>query len=175
MLYFQYNQCSEDKDKPVKVLTREIMDIMNSRDVDKFVLDLRNNRGGNSLVIEPLLKTLAQSEKVNKKGHLFVVIGRATFSSAILNALQLRNQTEAIFIGEPTSGRPNHYGEVRSFTLPNSGLIVSYSTKYFRFSEDDSDSITPDILVEPSFADFVSNTDAVLEKIKEITPQQSAN
>ena len=44
-----------------------------------------------------------------------------------------QNDTEAIFIGEPTGGRPNHFGEVKSFNLPNSGLSVRYSTKYFRF------------------------------------------
>ncbi|MGI6642551.1 MAG: S41 family peptidase [Bacillota bacterium] len=170
MLYFQYNTCEEDKNKPVKALTRELMDFVDSHDVEKFVVDLRNNGGGNSRVIEPLLSALAKSEKINNKGHLFVVIGRSTFSSAILNALTLKNNTEAIFIGEPTGGRPNHFGEVKSFNLPNSGLSVRYSTKYFRFSDDDSESLYPDILVEPSFSDLVSNTDSVLEEIRDWSP-----
>lgn len=120
--------------------------------------------------MQPLLSALAESPKINKKGHLFVVVGRSTFSSAILNALTLKNETEAIFVGEPTGGRPNHFGEVRSFNLPNSGLTVRYSTKYFRYSDDDSESLFPDILVEPSFSDFVSNTDSVLQAIRDWSP-----
>jgi len=170
MLYFQYNSCTEDKNKPVGKLTRELMDFVDTHDVEKFVLDLRNNGGGDSRVMQPLLSALAEFPKINKKGHLFVVVGRSTFSSAILNALTLKNETEAIFVGEPTGGRPNHFGEVKSFNLPNSGLSVRYSTKYFRYSDDDSESLFPDILVEPSFSDFVSNTDSVLQAIRDWSP-----
>ncbi len=40
-------------------------------------------------------------------------------------------QTNPILVGEPTGGKPNSYGEISSFLLPNSGLVVNYSTKYF--------------------------------------------
>ena len=31
------------------------------------------------------------------------------------------------FVGEPPWGRPNHYGVVNRFVLPNSGLEIRYS------------------------------------------------
>lgn len=165
MLYFQYNVCREDQSKPVRQLVREVMDLVNNQDVSKFVLDLRNNGGGDSRVIQPLIDALARCEKINKRGHLFVVIGRTTFSSAILNALVLKNKTEAIFVGEPTRGKPNHFGEVFMFALPNSGLTIMYSTKYFTYSKDDSESLFPDVLIEPTFHDLASNKDPVIERI----------
>src|SRR5436309_2866026 len=54
-----------------------------------------------------------------------------TYSAALLNALEIRTIPIVTFVGEPTGGRPNSYGQVQSFALPNSGLIVSYSSQYF--------------------------------------------
>ena len=66
-------------------------------------------------------------------------------------------------------GKPNHYGELRSFNLPNTDLRVSYSTKYFRLLEDsDPDSLYPDITVETEFEDFLNGRDTILEMIKTI-------
>ncbi len=59
---------------------------------------------------------------IDQRGKIFVVIGRRTFSSGLLNAHDLAARTRAILIGEPTGGKPNSYGEVESFTLPRSGL-----------------------------------------------------
>ena len=36
--------------------------------------------------------------------------------------------TEAVFVGEPTAGKPNSYGDSRRITLPNSGVTVRAST-----------------------------------------------
>ena len=93
------------------------------------------------------------------------MIGRRTFSSAILNAIDLKKQTPAIFAGEPTGGKPNHYGEVQMFRLPQSGLMVTYSVKYFRVIEDDPDSLVPDLLIEPRISDYLNKADPVLETV----------
>ena len=69
-------------------------------------------------------------------------------------------------IGEPTSGKPNHYGEVREFALPKTGLAVSCSTDFFQYLDEDPDSLTPDSTVEKAFADYAASRDPVLEKIK---------
>jgi hypothetical protein len=130
-MYLNYNRCVENKDKPVKEFTNELKSFIDKNDVEKFIFDIRYNGGGASRVIEPLIDALSKNEKINKKGSLYVVIGNSTFSSAILNAIALKNRTNAIMIGQPTGGRPNHYGEVRAFNLPNTGLRVQYSTKYF--------------------------------------------
>ena len=94
-----------------------------------------------------------------------MLIGRRTFSSAILNALDMKKQTAALFAGEPTGGKPNHYGEVQSFKLPRSGLAVTYSVKYFKVIDGDPDSLVPDIRVPLNFAEFRAGKDPVLERV----------
>jgi hypothetical protein len=66
-LYFQYNRCREMREKPIAELTKELLNLVNSSDVDKFIFDIRYNGGGSSPVIEPLVKAIAAS-KVNRPG-----------------------------------------------------------------------------------------------------------
>ena len=79
--------------------------------------------------------------------------------------MDFQNYTKAILIGEPTSGKPNHFGEVKTMTLPESKFALKYSTKYFTHSKKDTDSIIPDLLVETSIDDFVNGIDPVYEAI----------
>lgn len=72
---------------------------------------------------------------------------------------------QAIFVGETTGSSANHYGEVKTFELPNSKLKVAYSTKYFKYSDTDGP-IVPDIFAEPSFSDFMKGIDPALEAIE---------
>ena len=163
-LYFQYNRCKEMKDKPIADFTKELLAFLDSHEVDKFIFDIRHNGGGVSTVIDPLIEGLSKS-KVNRRGKLFCLIGRKTFSSAILNAVKLKRDTQAIFVGEPTSGKPSHFGQVESMRLPYSIMRVQHSTKYFGYSDLDSATLTPDMTVQTSSEDFFAGRDPVLETI----------
>ena len=77
-----------------------------------------------------------------------------------------KHLTDAVVVGEQTAGKPNHFGEVRNFQLPGSKLTVAYSTKYFRRTDEEADTITPDVRIEMSFADFTKGIDPVYEWIK---------
>jgi hypothetical protein len=170
-VYFNYNRCHINKNKPIKEFTNELLSFIDNNEVEKFIFDIRNNGGGDSRIIEPLIEGLSSNEKLSKTGSLFVVIGNSTYSSAILNALSLKNHTKAIFIGQPTGGRPNHYGEVKRFNLPNTGLLVNYSTKYFEHSKVDTESLFPDINVKYTFDDYCNGIDPVMEAIKTMKNQ----
>lgn len=164
-LYFQYNRCAELDTLPFKKFMWGMLEFVDNHETEKFIFDIRLNGGGNSSIAESLIDELKDNEQINQKGKLYVCIGRNTFSSAILNAITLRKQTDAIFIGEPTGGKPNHYGEVRNLILPNTGLTISYSTKYFKETEGNEPSFYPDIEIELSSADFFARRDPVLEEI----------
>jgi hypothetical protein len=163
-VYFNYSQCMEIKEKPFKEFSAELMNVINTKGVEKLIIDIRNNGGGNSMILENLINEIGKSE-LNKKGKLFVIIGRRTFSSAILNAIELNNNTDAIFVGEPTGGKPNHYGEVKSFELPNNKITVRYSSKYFKNYDKDMDTLVPDKNIELTIEDYINNVDPVLEYI----------
>ena len=50
----------------------------------------------------------------------------------MMNAVHLEQETQVLTVGEPTGGKPNNFGEIKTFSLPNSGLTVRYSTKYIQ-------------------------------------------
>jgi hypothetical protein len=164
-LYFAYNSCRELPGRPFAAFAAGLWGTIRKNPVERLVIDLRNNSGGDSSILDAFIGELAAAKEINRKGRLFVIIGRRTFSSAILNAVDLKKRTEAVFYGEPTGGKPNHYGEIEILTLPYLKLGVSYSTKYFRFVEGDDPTLVPDVLVELTLDDYLALRDPVLEAI----------
>lgn len=163
VLYIQYNQCKDATDLPMAKFATMVAGFIKELAIERVVVDLRNNGGGDSRVAAPLIDALGKSDVINKKGRLYVLIGRNTFSSAQLNAAQFRKSTEAILVGEPTGQSPNHYGEMQSFQLKNTGLNVTYSTKYFSTGDAGANTMVPDILVPITSRDFFNNIDAALD------------
>ena len=150
----------------LKEPSRQMLDLINRKHPDKVVIDLRQNGGGDyNLGLQYLIRPLIKSEAVNRKGHLFVLIGPNTFSAAMSNASQFRKLTNAMLVGEPIGERPNSYQEPREFTLPNSRLVVRYSTRFYRFADGKENVITPDKEIITSWSDYKAGHDAALEWI----------
>ena len=163
-LYLKYNVCANAPDKSFADFVSEIQDFLEITSVEKFIIDVRDNSGGSSSVIEPL--SFLENSSLNQKGKLFMIIGRHTFSSALLNAISFKQSANVLLlVGEPTGGKPNSYGEVLTFELPNSGAMVRYSTAYFTMMNDDPEALFPDYNIEITSQDFFSGYDPVLEFI----------
>jgi hypothetical protein len=163
--YFKYNSCREMKGRPFAAFVADLFAAVEADKAGRLVVDLRNNGGGDSSLLDPFFRALAGSARVNLQGRLCVIIGRQTFSSAVLNAIDLKKRTPALLVGEPTGGKPNHFGEVKSLTLPRTKIDISYSTKFFQTSFEDPPSLLPDVLVELSVRDYRARRDPVLERI----------
>lgn len=166
-LYVKYNACRNIPERPFSDFTKDVFEFLDNHQVRRLIIDLRHNGGGNSAIFSPFIQEIKKRKTLNQKGRLFVLIGRRTFSSAVLNALELQNQTEALFAGEPTGGKPNHFGEIKYFQLPHSKLPIQYSTKYFSIAREDTTSLFPDIPVKVNFKDYLENIDPVLEAVIE--------
>lgn len=167
-LYIQYNRAKERNDLSFQTFTTQISELINqSNTISKIIIDLRLNSGGNSLIAKPLIELLHYyvNHSILLPENIYVIIGRKTFSSAVLNSIELMEAFNPIFIGEPSGGKPNHFGEVERFTLPNSKLRVSYSTKYFNWLQDDPSSIIPNTIIEVSSEDLLQGIDPVLDYI----------
>ncbi len=173
--YLQYNQCvnkskTEKKGKNNTISFNEykkkVFKTIKEKSPDKLIFDMRFNSGGNSYQGTKFINQLAKQKGINQKGKLFVIIGRKTFSSAIINTLDFIENTNAIIVGENTGGKPNHYGEIRSFELPNSRVTIIYSTKYFKRTDREMNTIKPDIEIGTSFNDFINGIDPIFEWIK---------
>lgn len=94
-----------------------------------------------------------------------MITGPGTFSAAAVNALDLRNEANAVLVGAPTGIRPSHYGDHGEFPLPNSGIRISYSTRYHRFGGANDSAVVPDRHIEPTWAEFRAGRDPVMEWI----------
>jgi hypothetical protein len=129
---------------------------------------MRWNGGGNNFLNRPLIQGLIRNEKINKRGKLFVIVGRNTFSAAMNGATEIEQQTNAIFVGEPTGSAPNFVGETIGFELPYSKVSGSISDLYWQKSVamDYRTWIAPQIYAPPTFELFKANRDPAMEAIQ---------
>lgn len=164
-LYFKYHKCMDIGSQTVEDVTNAIRKVIEEQHPPKLVIDMRDNGGGNSRLLMPFIKYL-KSSYLNEKGRLYVLIGRHTFSSAILNTQAIKAATYAITVGEATSGNATHFGEVRTYTLPKTHIIVGYSTKVFHTDKDNDGSVNPDVVLPVTFANYKNLKDEALEYVE---------
>jgi hypothetical protein len=139
---------------------------VDSSGAKRLVIDVRQSSGGDFIKFQThLLKELKRRTLFHRPGSLYVVIGRGTISAAMMNAIELRKELNAILVGEPSGSKPNSYSENDELTLPNSRLQVSYSTRYYKLQDQDTPSLMPDKLIEPAWETYPSGRDAVMEWI----------
>jgi hypothetical protein len=175
-LYIQFNQATNQPGREtVAQFAGRLSDYAGTHNFERCVVDIRNNDGGDSGVLEELTAVIRDSKKINQQGKLFVLIGRRTFSAAVMFAIQLQLQTKAIFIGEPTAQGPIFYGGPNLVELPNSGLVFAISSRLNQTSLpfDDRREILPDIPVRYTNSDFMEGRDPVLEAALEYQPQEN--
>lgn len=178
IMYFQYNQCIDrdiarsmgfkdwEQYPEFSKFSDELIKALNVKEVEKFIIDLRNNTGGSSKLMSDFAGKLYDVKKLKEQGKVFVITGKKTFSSGVMACLTIKNSTKALFFGESTGGNVNGYGEVTDITLPNSKIQISCSTKYFGLSPEYKEGFTPDVTIEQSFNNYISGIDDVYEAIK---------
>jgi hypothetical protein len=162
-LFVKYNQCRDPED--FKRMADSIATAIDAQLPLRVVVDLRDNGGGNSNVVLPLIDALKPRTTINRPDALYVVIGRGTLSSGLFAAVDLKKNTRATLIGEPTGEHPNHYGEQRALKLPNSGIDVTYSTKFHQIVDQNADAYSPAVLVPPTPESYRRGIDPAMQWI----------
>jgi tetratricopeptide (TPR) repeat protein len=172
-VYVQYNEVQDKPNETLADFWKRVFAFVESNPVDRFILDIRLNGGGNGFLNQSLIHNLIRCDKVNQRGRLFTIIGRRTFSAAGFLAIDLERHTKTLFVGEPTGARPNHYGESARFALPHSGLTVGYSSLYWQYSDprDTRPWVPPHLAAELTSADYAANHDPALQAILDYKPQ----
>ena len=128
--------------------------------ISHVAVDLRNNGGGNSQVINEFLRYLDVNtysvvggmdvrygpvlwrfkrrmntnrpfEDLLFTGRLFALTSTKTFSSAAMFTVTLLDNNLAEVIGEIPGNMPASYGDILAFQTPNARLIFTISFKYF--------------------------------------------
>lgn len=160
----EYLQAADDL-KDVSGLTRNQIFVR----LKKLLALPATREDGHTLM--PLFQAL-QDDTIDQPGKLYVLIDRLTFSAAANFVTELDSSTGAIFVGEPTGGSLNNYGDVERFDLPNSGFGVQIPTIYWVYAApgDQRIAIAPDpgFTVDVTASHFFNNEDPVLQAVLDL-------
>ena len=161
-LFVQFNAVRLDATGVIS----EIRERAQADDVERVVIDLRHNSGGDNTTLGPLERALSDPA-IDRPGKLFAIIGRVTFSAAANFATDLEGDTSVTFAGENMGGSPNLYGDTRPVTLPDSGQVLRMAARYWERSTPNDARLTiePEIPVGLTADDYFAGRDPVLEAI----------
>jgi hypothetical protein len=179
LYYIQYNRCwSREAEEnfgsgasalfmpSFKAFEKQVFHLLKKREVDKLVFDMRFNRGGHAQQGTELIRKICKTRTKEHK-EIFVLVGRSTCAAAIINTVDFMKGAEVVLVGEESCGKPNHFGGVRRFVLPESKLVVSHPTIYHSLLEDDLPSIVPDIITPIGFEDYMKGIDPAMEAVRQ--------
>ena len=166
-LYVRLGECYNEDDETLRDFAERVLEATRGERVRRVILDLRGNPGGDNSLNHPLLHAMIRSEKLREPGRLFVLIDRGTFSAALMLTVDLERHTPAVFVGESTGGKPNHYGDSRKLELPHSGLTVRISSLEWQYSSprDDRPWVPPHLPVAVTSEDFFRGADPELTAV----------
>ena len=167
VLYVQINTVADSKDETLANFAQRVHDEIAITRPDKVAIDLRQNRGGNNTLIVPLIRSIIQSERIDRPGHLFAIIGPATFSAAQNLTDALEKYTNVVFVGEPTGSKGNAYGDSRKIVLPNSGITVRVAIYYWQdwLPTDTRNATVPQIPAPLTFEAYAHKIDPAMAAI----------
>ena len=165
---------------------REMFTAVKEQGIENVGVDIRDNGGGNSLVVNEFIRYLDvdtyrvdtcqwrlgifnpdfgsginQNQRyadLTFEGNVYVLTSAGSFSSAMMFAEYIKDNQLGTLIGEAPGNTPSGFGDIAIFRLPNSGLYVQVSTKeFFR-----ADRECKDILVLP---DIECNAEDAMERL----------
>lgn len=166
-LYLAFNQIEDKNEETLAQFAVRLRTTLADNNIKNLIVDVRRNNGGDTYLYAELLRTLiwfdAQPEK-----RLFVIIGRRTFSATANFITDIDRLTNAVFVGEPSGGKPITLGsDSADVTLPYSGLRAGLSSGTWQLTSprDSRPFIAADIPVELSAKDYFANRDPIFETI----------
>lgn len=159
---------------------KEMFDKLYESEIEHLIVDLRKNSGGDDRVAEELMRYLGvesyrgvgyrqrwgqlsfehriKDEPIEYAGAAFdgdvtLLTSTGSFSSAMLFALYFKDNSLGTIVGETPGNSANGFGEIATFQLDNSGIILSVSTKeFFRADSAAGDFVIPDVRCESGAA-----------------------
>jgi hypothetical protein len=164
-VYVRHSQIEDDPSEDIPTFYTRLFDFIEHNEVEKLVLDVRLNGGGNNYKNKAIVTSVIKSLKINQKGKFFVILGARTFSACQNLVNELHTYTNALFVGEPTSENINFYGDNRRIELPKTKVPVRLSFAWWQNKPqwENDDWLAPNLPIELSFDDYRNNRDPVLE------------
>lgn len=118
---------------------------------EKFVIDLRDNSGGNPKLIKYLVDNLQSDYKfkdiADKNNRIFIFTNESTFSAGVFAGMDFKKAfPKSKIIGTSTGGLKTVFSNPKTKVLKNTNMYLSYATDiYPENSVLDRTPLTPDI------------------------------
>jgi tetratricopeptide (TPR) repeat protein len=168
-IYAQVNNIDDDPDETMQQFGITLRQALAESKMHNLILDLRHNNGGNTFRYIELLRTIIAFSTI-EDNHVYVLIGRGIYSAAANLTADLERLVRPVFVGEPTSGTGNQYGDESRFVLPYSKLVGAHSGARWQLSHpwDERRSIMPQVPVQLTAKAYFAGEDPVLETVLRI-------
>lgn len=169
-IYMQFNLVADQPDESFVEFSKRMFSYVddNAKEIDKFILDLRFNNGGSGIIVLPFLNEIVKRDNINQLGHLYTLIGRRSFSAAVLLTAEMMLHTQTLLVGEPAGAAQNMFSDLVNWgPLPNSGAILFVSSEHFNIAwpANKNQMLPPHYPAPFSSLDFFSGKDPALEAI----------
>ncbi|MBI9067603.1 MAG: hypothetical protein JEZ09_09950 [Salinivirgaceae bacterium] len=167
-IYFQYNQVwatQPNADETWKQFTKRIWQYIDEHDIEKLIIDVRYNDGGNGRTMIPFINEIIKRERFCNKKNLFVLSGNRTYSASVIFMTELAVHTNAIFIGTPPSSPFNFFSDMNIVgNLPNSNAGLGIASRQIDNAwSNQTVYFAPDIPAPMSSLDYFSGNDPALD------------
>ena len=169
-LYMQINMITDMPGQSLEQFGRLILDKAKATNPRALIVDLRLSYGGNGDLRHRFIPSLVRAEDADTR--LFVLTARGTFSASQFLLDDLDRLTDAVFVGEPASSRATGYGDGYRSAMPNSGISIRASIKYWQSGQDLRPWTPIDLAPPYRFADYVAGRDPALDAALGFAPDQ---
>lgn len=162
-VYARYHQVLRPEPEILEAMRRAVTEA----DVERVILDVRQNPGGDNDNNPAIIAVLADFRAAHPQAPLVVITDRVTFSAAANLATDLEAQLDPVYVGEPMGGGLNFWDDVTRIDVEHlpTPMQVGISTRYFQRSSsgDPRLSIEPDLALPVSATDYFAGRDPALD------------
>ncbi len=168
-VYFQFNQVANQpgSEETFARFTDRFWSFMDEHadEIDKLIVDIRYNDGGQGRMMIPFVNQIIQRDFLNRRGNLFVLVGKRTYSAAVIFLTELDTHTNVIVLGDPPACPFNFFSDqIWVGNLPNSGFpFLVASRQVDNAFSPHTVYLPPDIPAPFSSRDYFTGKDPALE------------
>lgn len=159
-IYIRLYNISQVAEYRLEDLLQDVQDAMIGLDIQKIVVDVRDNPGGYLDFADDVIEFL---EEVNVQ-KVCILMNGGSFSGATVFPNRAREKLDNVtLIGTPAAQAPRFFAGASSYTLRKHDVYFTISGTYFGDAmEFEGDALMPDVLVYQSLDDYMYGVDTIL-------------
>lgn len=156
-VYLKYNQCLDDAG--FQQLAAKAIAILKQQPGYRLIIDLRGNLGGDSDPFQPLVTAIRDDPAIDSPQRVVALVDQFTDSAATVDLGNLASATKARLMGTPPMDPLDEFGDEATFTLPESGITVQYTTQFVNQGGPMGE---PAVSIAPTLSQVLAGKDPVL-------------